>query len=247
MQDLKTPNLTDKKAGKVIININTAASEEKISSRGIYLQEVRNFNITIKAQGLTTINDTLKLQDNNRKIYSLNIVRNLIIIAEPLNAGGNPICGGAKLYGYGEIAENSVTTINVSWRLTPVGRVLDNLYTAGYSLSAYDPTSLQTAVDNAATNADFNLLAVDTDKIASQIRTNVSYSTIDMLSTATITGTVNGFSTEVLAGAKAMLNEPFAQPVVIINNKFTFPNIAPGSWRVTLSDGLKGTADVTIN
>lgn len=211
--------------------------------------KIKYFNVTISGMGITDVVATdIPVSQLNNRSFEVEVVNNAIIKLEPLTIDKTPVLGvsgtATGIWGYTNIVENVTTTVEISRKTTYTALVLKKLLDTGYDLTTYDPAALQTAFEGAMVDTTVNPESFDITTIAANITTTPTYATIDTLATYSVSGTITHPSNSV-DNVSVSLNAPFIQPVkTAVDGRFTFNNVAPGTWVITVADG--GTQTITL-
>ncbi len=252
----KTPEESKKKINAVKVKLKSNQLGINSSTKGIIISNIHSYNIIIKGFDFTAITENVLASEISNKVYNLKVIDNLIVSLEPLDINGNNVFGdatlcGKKIYGYTDIDGSDIITVDISWKRTPIARVLEILLdTYSFDINSYSNDSvLQTNLQSLVNaNSTFNLLSVNAEKISLEINSDSTYSIIDVYPTGIINGSLTNFSEEVLNGLQLKINEPLAAPITLAaDHTFQFINVAPGTWKISLESGLNHSVDVTVN
>ena len=224
--------------------------EAKMLPMDVNVSSIKYYEVVIKGDGITPISETsVPASGITTRTFTVKATNNIIVKLTPLDIYGDPVIGTltakVAIYGYGDIEGDVTQTIYIAWNRTPVARVLEKMLQEGYEIAPYNPVPLQNEVDAQISNSDINALAVDIETIANNVMANETYTTVNMDNTATVIGTVSHASGNI-SDLFVTMNAPFVAPSTTDSEgNFSFTNVAPGAWLITVSDG--GSATVTVD
>ena len=234
----------NQKFGSVLINKSDVETSRNLGGRALDI----NAKLT-KARVSVTSSDmespvsqdvTVSNGQGTISISGIPCGKNRIVSVTPYDEDGTTFLSGWKISSVIDVneGENSVT---VNWNTTAKGRVYEELSAVKdiSSFSAEQNESISNAVPKDTVAYYVNTTQIAKDFIAGNLKAAASYL---LTQTATLT-----FEAKNAIGYEVIVEDPLSETKTITANGFTsVAGIAPGTWKVVVSDGTDVVSTKTV-
>ncbi|MCI5609294.1 MAG: cadherin-like beta sandwich domain-containing protein, partial [Spirochaetia bacterium] len=233
----------NQKFASIVINKNDIEASQNLQGRALDINaKITKARISVTSSDMQTPVSQDVTVSNGQGTISISGIpcgKNRIISVTPFDEDGTTLLSGWKISSVIDVNEGE-NPVTVNWTTTSKARVYEELSKDKdiASFSVEQNESISTAVPQAVAYY-VNTVQIAEDFIAGNLKAAASYL---LTQTATLT-----FEAKSAIGYEVIVEDPLSETKTITANGFTsVAGIAPGTWKVVVSDGTDVVSTKTV-
>ena len=233
----------NQKFASIVINKNDIEASQNLQGRALDINaKITKARISVTSSDMQTPVSQDVTVSNGQGTISISGIpcgKNRIISVTPFDEDGTTLLSGWKISSVIDVNEGE-NPVTVNWTTTSKARVYEELSKNKdiVSFSVEQNESISTAVPQAVAYY-VNTAQIAKDFIAGNLKAAASYL---LTQTATLT-----FEAKNAIGYEVIVEDPLSETKTITANGFTsVAGIAPGTWKVVVSDGTDVVSTKTV-
>ena len=233
----------NQKFASIVINKNDIEASQNLQGRALDINaKITKARISVTSSDMQTPVSQDVTVSNGQGTISISGIpcgKNRIISVTPFDEDGTTLLSGWKISSVIDVNEGE-NPVTVNWTTTSKARVYEELSKNKdiTSFSVEQNESISTAVPQAVAYY-VNTVQIAEDFIAGNLKAAASYL---LTQTATLT-----FEAKNATGYKVIVEDPLSETKTITANGLTsVAGIAPGTWKVVVSDGTDVVSTKTV-
>lgn len=233
----------NQKFASIVINKNDIEASQNLQGRALDINaKITKARISVTSSDMQTPVSQDVTVSNGQGTISISGIpcgKNRIISVTPFDEDGTTLLSGWKISSVIDVNEGE-NPVTVNWTTTSKARVYEELSKDKdiTSFSVEQNESISTAVPQAVAYY-VNTVQIAEDFIAGNLKAAASYL---LTQTATLT-----FEAKSAIGYEVIVEDPLSETKTITANGFTsVAGIAPGTWKVVVSDGTDVVSTKTV-
>lgn len=233
----------NQKFASIVINKNDIEASQNLQGRALDINaKITKARISVTSSDMQTPVSQDVTVSNGQGTISISGIpcgKNRIISVTPFDEDGTTLLSGWKISSVIDVNEGE-NPVTVNWTTTSKARVYEELSKNKdiVSFSVEQNESISTAVPQAVAYY-VNTAQIAEDFIAGNLKAAASYL---LTQTATLT-----FEAKNAIGYEVIVEDPLSETKTITANGFTsVAGIAPGTWKVVVSDGTDVVSTKTV-
>ena len=233
----------NQKFASILINKNDIEASQNLQGRALDINaKITKARISVTSSDMQTPVSQDVTVSNGQGTISISGIpcgKNRIISVTPFDEDGTTLLSGWKISSVIDVNEGE-NPVTVNWTTTSKARVYEELSKDKdiTSFSVEQNESISTAVPQAVAYY-VNTVQIAEDFIAGNLKAAASYL---LTQTATLT-----FEAKSAIGYEVIVEDPLSETKTITANGFTsVAGIAPGTWKVVVSDGTDVVSTKTV-